>query len=126
MLMKTKSQVNTRAISPFYYEKCIKYPMLWCGANLASRASPLTCSMHQASTHSWHKVIEHKVKKISSSDSVPSRVIAGLSGDIIAHKKIAPLRTRPWDKVIYRVDYLTPTRQGLASFIDYADRRNPA
>ena len=76
--------------------------MLWCGANFASHASPLTihAQCNKPCTRPWHKVIEYKVKKTSSSDSVPSRVIADLSMDILrktCHQKLAPLGTRLWD-----------------------------
>ena len=59
--------------------------------------------------HPWLKVIEYKMKKTSSSTSVPSRVIAGLSGDIMrkmCHKKLAPLTTRSWDSELGREFFL--------------------
>ena len=77
------------------------YLMLSYGANFASHASPLTYSLQQNVYHPCHKVIEYKMKKTSSSDSLPSRVIAGLLGDIIrkmCHNNIAPLSFRAWDK----------------------------
>ena len=49
-------------------------------------------------------MVEYRMKqKLSSSDSVQSRVIADLSRDIIrkmCHQKLAPLSTRPWDSYV--------------------------
>ena len=50
-------------------------------------------------THSCHKVIVYKMQKTSSSNSVSSRVIAGLSSGIIRKKRLAPLGTRPRDSI---------------------------
>ena len=51
-------------------------------------------------THPWHKATEYKMKKTKSSESAPSRVMAGFSADIMGEgcsQKLAPLSTRPWD-----------------------------
>ena len=60
-------------------------------------------------THPWYRAIGYTMKKISTSDSVLSCEVAGLSEDIIremCHQKSAPLNTRPWDILKHRMKSL--------------------
>ena len=63
------------------------YPMLWCGAYLASQASSLTYSLQQNVYPSLAQ------RDWTYSDSVRSRVIVGPSRDII--KDVSPLSSNP-------------------------------
>lgn len=70
------------------------YPIVWCGA-ITSMHRHSYAHCEKTHTRLWHKAYGYNMKRTSSSDSIPSRVLEGLSG--YALEKIVPLGIRPWD-----------------------------
>ena len=54
--------------------------MVWCGAILPLMHRHWDIPYDKTRARLWHKAYEHNIIKASSSDSVPSRAIGGLSG----------------------------------------------